>query len=64
MRLQSVVRDRPKPMAEVGGSPFLAWLVSSLREQGVRQIVLCTGHLADFVEDYFGDGRLWHVEVA
>lgn len=62
-RLQSVVSDRPKPMAEVGGRPFLAWLLSSLREQGVRRIVLCTGHLADVVEDYFGKGQSWGVNL-
>ncbi len=62
-RLQSVVADRPKPMAEVADRPFLEWLLPMLYDQGVRRVVLCTGHLAEQVEEYFGDGRRWNMQV-
>lgn len=53
-RLQSVVQDRPKPMALVGGKPFLAWLLLALSAQGVRRVILCTGYMAEKVQEYFG----------
>ena len=56
-RLRSAVNDRPKPMAEVAGRPFVEWLLPLLYDQGIRRVVLCTGHLAVQVEAHFGDGR-------
>jgi D-glycero-alpha-D-manno-heptose 1-phosphate guanylyltransferase len=62
-RLQSVLSATPKPLAPVGEAPFLQLLVRQLRAQGIRQLVMCTGHLADQVEKEFGDGRKWDVEI-
>lgn len=62
-RLRSAISDRPKPMAQVAGRPFVEWLLEMLREQGVQRVVLCTGHLADHVEAHFGDGARWDLEL-
>jgi len=56
-RLRSVLADRPKPMAILGGKPFLEWILLMLRRQGVQRAVICTGHLSEIVESYFGDGK-------
>jgi len=64
LRLQSVVRDRPKPMAEVAGRPFLEWLLLALRRQGLRRVVLCTGHMARAIEDHFRDGAEWGMDIS
>ena len=58
-RLRSVVADRPKVMAEVGGRPFLSYLLDQLGEAGVRRVVLCTGHRAEQVRAVFGDSYAW-----
>jgi NDP-sugar pyrophosphorylase family protein len=63
-RLQSIVNDRPKPMAQVAGRPFLEWLILLLRAQDVRRIVFCTGHMSAVIEAYFGDGKQWGMEFA
>jgi phosphoheptose isomerase len=62
-RLAEVVSDLPKPMAEVAGRPFLEWLLLSLRQQGVRRLVLSTGHLADRLQRHCGDGSQWDLEI-
>jgi NDP-sugar pyrophosphorylase family protein len=62
-RLQSVLPSTPKPLARVGKMPFLELLVLQLRSQGIRRIVMCTGHLADQIEEEFGDGRKWDVAI-
>lgn len=53
-RLRSVVADRPKVLAEVLGRPFLAYLLDQVETAGIRQVVLCTGHLGEQVEAVFG----------
>jgi NDP-sugar pyrophosphorylase family protein len=62
-RLQSVLSDRPKPMALIAGRPFLEWLMLSLQARGIRRVILCTGHLGEFVEAHFGDGHRLDMEV-
>lgn len=57
-RLRSVVADRPKVMAQVGGKPFLEHLLNQLVAQGISKVVLCTGYLGDQVEAFFGRSYL------
>jgi D-glycero-alpha-D-manno-heptose 1-phosphate guanylyltransferase len=62
-RLQSILPATPKPLAMIGNMPFLQLLVLQLRSQGIRRIVMCTGHLADQIEEEFGDGQKWDVAI-
>lgn len=62
-RLRSVVSDRPKPMAEVRGRPFLDWLVRSLKFQGIQRVILATGYKGEMVEAYFGNGSSFGLEI-
>jgi NDP-sugar pyrophosphorylase family protein len=52
-RLKSVVNDRPKPMAEVAGRPFLEWQLLYLRSLGIKRVILCTGYKGESVENHF-----------
>jgi NDP-sugar pyrophosphorylase family protein len=54
-RLAPVIGGRQKVLAEVGGRPFLAWILERLAAGGVREVVLCTGHGAEAVREAFGD---------
>ena len=55
-RLRPVCSDRPKGLAPIGGRPFLQIQIECLRDQGARRFVLCVGHQADQIQDYFQDG--------
>lgn len=55
-RLRSVVPSSPKALASVGGRPFLQLLVRQLSTQGIRELVMCTGYLAEQIQDVFRDG--------
>ena len=52
-RLQSVVSDRPKPMAEIHGRPFVSLLVEHFLRHGARRFIFSTGHFGDMIEDWF-----------
>jgi NDP-sugar pyrophosphorylase family protein len=53
-RLQPLVADRPKAMADLHGRPFLSHQFDMLLAQGIRSAVICTGHLGEQIEDRFG----------
>ena len=53
-RLRSVVADKPKVLADVGGRPFLEYLFDQLAREGVRSVVLCTGYMGDQIAHRFG----------
>ncbi len=48
-RLGAITADTPKPMLDVGGRPFLFWLLRELSRFGVEEVLLLTGHLSDRV---------------
>jgi D-glycero-alpha-D-manno-heptose 1-phosphate guanylyltransferase len=62
-RLRSVLPSAPKPLASVGKHSFLELLVRQLGYQGIRHLVMCSGYLADQIEQEFGDGRAWNVSI-
>lgn len=62
-RLREVVDDRPKPLAEVAGRPFLAWLLMALRVRKVNRVILATGYKHEMISDYFGDGCEYGLEL-
>lgn len=53
-RLRAVVSDVPKPMAPIGGQPFLALLMAHLARNGFHRVVLSVGYLADAIVAHFG----------
>ena len=56
-RLRPVLADRPKSMALIAGRPFLQLLLEKLRCQGVGDVILGTGYMAEKIESYFGSGK-------
>lgn len=55
-RLKGVLGHGPKPMATIGGSPFLGYLLAFLKGQNFTDLLICTGHGGDSIRDHFGDG--------
>ncbi|MEC7488225.1 MAG: sugar phosphate nucleotidyltransferase [Pseudomonadota bacterium] len=53
-RLREAVSDRPKPMAEINGRPFLHHLLKYFISQGVDHFILSTGYKRTMIRDYFG----------
>ncbi len=52
-RLQPVVSTTSKVMADISGRPFLDILIAHLKNQGIGRVILCTGHKAEQVEEYY-----------
>jgi len=52
-RLKSMIKDRPKPMAEVAGRPFLDILIDYAAAFGFKRFILCAGHMGDVIKGYY-----------
>jgi D,D-heptose 1,7-bisphosphate phosphatase len=53
-RLQSVVKDVPKPMADISGKPFLEYLFKYLVQYNINHVVLSVGYRQEVIKKYFG----------
>ena len=62
-RLRSAVPSIPKALACVGSKSFLELLIQQLHSQGFNRLVMCTGYLADQIENQFGIGHDWAVTI-
>lgn len=62
-RLLPFTTHRPKPMIEIGGVPLLERQVRGLAAVGVRRIYISTNYLGHIIEDHFGDGSTFDVEI-
>lgn len=54
-RLQKVVNDVPKPMADIDGKPFLRILLDNLAKQKFSRVVISVGYKKEHIINYFGD---------
>lgn len=63
-RLAALTKDEiPKPMVPVAGKPLLLWQIERLKENGITDIIMVIGHLGEKIEEYFGDGSAFGVNV-
>jgi len=62
-RLGAMTERVPKSMLEVAGEPFIAHQLRLLAGQGVRDVVMCCGHLGGMIADFIGDGERFGCRV-
>jgi mannose-1-phosphate guanylyltransferase len=54
----------PKPMLPVGAKPILEHILEWLKSKGVNEVVVSTGYLGKMIQDYFGNGSEWGVDIS
>ncbi|MBI4057282.1 MAG: NTP transferase domain-containing protein [Elusimicrobia bacterium] len=62
-RLRPLSNKVAKAMVEVGGKPFLEHQIQLLARHGIKEFILCLGHLASSIQDHFKDGKSWGVRI-
>ncbi len=62
-RLRPLTETIPKPMLEVGGRPLLEQIIAGFAEQGFWRITVSVNYKREMVQDYFGDGSAFGVEI-
>jgi len=63
-RMRPLTNDVPKSMVPIlNGKPFLEYQIELLKSHGLKNILLCIGFLGYKIEDYFGDGAEFGVDL-
>ena len=62
-RLRPYTENCPKPMLSVKGKPMMAHIVDQARVEGFSKVVVSVNYLGHLVEEYFGDGRHFGLDI-
>ncbi len=62
-RLYPLTEDCPKPLLKVGNKPILETIMENFMSYGLRKFYISVNYKAEMIEDYFGDGSKWNVEI-
>lgn len=62
-RLRPITETIPKSLVTVAGRPFLSHQLEQLAGQGFGKVVLCVGHLGEMIEEMYGDGSAFGIEL-
>lgn len=65
-RLRPITNSIPKSMVEVGGKPLLINAIDNLIDNGILEIGIVLGHMADYIRSYIGteyrSARIYYFE--
>jgi len=50
-------------MISPAGHPFLEHQITLLRKNGISEIFLCVGYLGEMIEELFGDGKQFGIQI-
>jgi len=54
----------PKPMLPVGPKPIMEHIIEWLKGSGISDLVVSTGYLGKMLQEYFGNGQEWDVNIS
>jgi mannose-1-phosphate guanylyltransferase/phosphomannomutase len=63
-RLRPLTCDRPKPMVTIFDRPVMEYIISLLRNAGIKKIGVTLQYMPQFIMDYFRDGADFGVELS
>lgn len=63
MRLRPLTENMPKSMIPIKGKPFLQYQLEIFKRNGIKDVVLCVGYLAEKIMNYFGDGSMLGIKI-
>jgi dTDP-glucose pyrophosphorylase len=62
-RLLPLTESTPKPMLHVGNKPILQTIVEKFASYGFTDITMCVNYKSHVIQDYFGDGSGFGVNI-
>lgn len=62
-RIQAVSEEIPKALLPVKGKPIVEHQIELLKKNGINELILCVGYLAEKIKSHFGDGSNWGVRI-
>ena len=62
-RLKPLTNNTPKPLLMIGEKPILEIILDQFIESGFHNFVISTHYKAKMLQEYFGDGSNWGVNI-
>ena len=62
-RLRPLTSDQPKPMIRIANLPCMEHIVNLLARHGITDIGVTLQFMPEEIQDYFGDGSEWGVNM-
>ena len=62
-RLRPLTDNCPKPLLMVGDKPILEIVLLRFIQAGFQNFYISTHYLPDMIQEYFGDGKKWNVNI-
>ena len=62
-RLGDISKKVPKSMVLLDKKPFLHYQLKYLNLQGVKRVIICSGYLGEQIEEFFGNGAKYNLEI-
>lgn len=62
-RLRPYTTHFPKPLMPVGDKPILETVINQLKDAGIKDIIITTGHLSEMIRALFNDGNKMGVKI-
>jgi len=62
-RLGKLTDSKPKPLVDILGRPILEHLIRNASEAGIRDYLVNVGYLGGMIQEYFGDGSRFGVNM-
>jgi len=55
--------NTPKPMFKLLGKPLILFVIETLKEAGLRDLIIVTGHNSEKIKNYLKNGEKWNVNI-
>jgi len=63
-RLRPLTSMRPKPMVPIVNQPLMEHILGLVKHHGITEVVATLAFMPQVIEDYFGDGDEWGMDIS
>jgi NDP-sugar pyrophosphorylase family protein len=64
VKMRPLTYEVPKLLIQVHGRPLIAYTLELLRENGIRDVIIATGHLGEKIQQLLGNGDKYGIKIA
>lgn len=62
-RLSSIVKNVPKPMAQINSRPFIDFIFYFLHKNNIDRVVIAVGHKKEIIKEYLNPENTFGIEI-